>query len=174
MRLRGKLHGIHVGAFWAPIREAMWRFTGTTEGVEKVTSREQTRQQVHFGTEMEVVGLDPKAALADPKKVVNFGAEYQRKLQRPKKIVISYITRQKARTRKLIKEDDAALVASLKELVERKNNEYRDFMVKGNKNPVDKDDKVIEPPLPWELAVLEAEKMSKEAQIQAAARTTVR
>ncbi|KAF5329815.1 hypothetical protein D9619_009331 [Psilocybe cf. subviscida] len=173
MRLRGKLHGIHVGAFWAPIREAMWRFAGATEGMEKVLSRKETTQQMHFGTEMEVVSLDPKAPLADPKKVVKVAVDYQRELQRPKKIVISYISRQSARARKLIKEDHLALVASLKELVDRKNNEYRDFMVKGIKNPVDKDGKVVEPPLPWELAVLEAEKMSKDAQIQTAARTTI-
>jgi hypothetical protein len=174
MRLRGKLHGIHVGAFWAPIREAVWRFAGATEGMQKVLAGTEPKQQVHFGTEMEVVGLDPQTIVADPKKVVDVGAEYQRKLQRPEKIIISYISRQNARTRSLAKEDHLALVESLKELVKRKNKEHLDFMAKGTKNLVDKDNKVIEAPLPWELAILEAEKMSKEAQIQAAARTTVR
>jgi len=69
-------------------------------------------------------------------------------LPMPEKIVITYISRQGVFRRKLLQDDHTALVAALQELVDRKGNS-------------------------WELHVLHAERMTKDEQIQAAARTTI-
>ncbi|KAG6830207.1 hypothetical protein H0H87_008886 [Tephrocybe sp. NHM501043] len=67
----------------------------------------------------------------------------------PKKIIITYISRQGVPRRKLREADHINLVAALEALVIRKGTG-------------------------WELVVLQAERMSKDAQVQAAARSTVR
>jgi len=68
-------------------------------------------------------------------------------LATPEKVVITYISRQGVGRRKLIAEDHARLVTALEELVERKGSS-------------------------WELNVLQAEKMTKDEQVRAAARAT--
>ena len=69
-------------------------------------------------------------------------------LPMPEKLVITYISRQGAPRRKLLQDDHTALVTALQELVARKGKS-------------------------WELHVLHAERMSKDEQIQAVAKTTV-
>lgn len=69
-------------------------------------------------------------------------------LPMPQKVIITYISRQSVHRRKLVPEDHDGLVAALKELVARKGDS-------------------------WELEILQAEKMTKDEQVQAAARTTV-
>ncbi|KAG8726126.1 hypothetical protein FRC11_000798, partial [Ceratobasidium sp. 423] len=69
---------------------------------------------------------------------------------------ITYISRQTARHRKLIKEDHDGLVVALKELVERKNG-----------LPPSPENR------PWDLEIVEAEHISREEQVRIAARTTV-
>jgi hypothetical protein len=76
-------------------------------------------------------------------------AEGDPRLPMPAKILITYISRQSARNRKLTPESHEGLVQALQALVK----------AKGEK---------------WELIVLEAEKVPKDEQLKIAARTTVR
>ncbi|KAG8692819.1 hypothetical protein FRC11_003352, partial [Ceratobasidium sp. 423] len=69
---------------------------------------------------------------------------------------ITYISRQTARHRKLIKEDHDGLVVALKELVERKN-----ALPPSPENQ------------PWDLEIVEADHISREEQVRIATRTTV-
>lgn len=69
-------------------------------------------------------------------------------LPMPEKVVITYISRQAVSRRKLLQDDHTALVAALEDLVTRKGTS-------------------------WELHVLYAERMTKDEQIRAAAKTTV-
>ncbi|RDB23569.1 hypothetical protein Hypma_009271 [Hypsizygus marmoreus] len=69
-------------------------------------------------------------------------------LPMPDKVVITYISRQGVARRKLIQEDHDGLVVALKELAKRKGDS-------------------------WELVILHAEKMTKDEQVKAAARTTI-
>ncbi|KAK0184855.1 hypothetical protein F5146DRAFT_1114210 [Armillaria mellea] len=70
-------------------------------------------------------------------------------LQMPDKVVITYISRQGTPRRRLTDEAHSSLVMALEELVERKKDEG------------------------WELNVIQAENMSKDAQVHVAARTTI-
>ncbi|KAK0225525.1 hypothetical protein IW262DRAFT_693182 [Armillaria fumosa] len=70
-------------------------------------------------------------------------------LPMPDKVVITYISRQGTSRRRLTDEAHDSLVRALEELVERKKDEG------------------------WELKVMQAERMSKDAQVHAAARTTI-
>ncbi|KAK0219115.1 hypothetical protein IW262DRAFT_1080213 [Armillaria fumosa] len=70
-------------------------------------------------------------------------------LQMPDKVVITYISRQNTERRRLTDEAHDSLVTALQELVERKKDEG------------------------WELNIMYAEQMSKDAQVHAAARTTI-
>lgn len=70
------------------------------------------------------------------------------RLPMPAKIIVTYISRQSAGNRKLTVESHAGLVAALQDLVRRKGPS-------------------------WELNVMEAEKMTKDQQLQAVARTTI-
>jgi hypothetical protein len=198
MRVNGKLRGLHVGGWWAPLREAVWRFAGAEEGVAPVRDRARQRSggqhqdaqhepQVHFGAPAgEVRGLGADAPRYDPAHVANVGAENQGKLPLPQRVVVTYISRQSAGNRKLIPEDHDALVEALQALVARKNEERARFFKDANRVIGFDDDERrrvrrgaeeaapdVEVPLEWELAVLEAEKLTHDQQIQAAARTTV-
>ncbi|KAJ7761546.1 hypothetical protein DFH07DRAFT_421165 [Mycena maculata] len=75
-------------------------------------------------------------------------AKGDQKLPMPSKIVITYISRQSAGNRKLTSESHAGLVSALEELVKRKGPS-------------------------WELNVMEAERMTKDEQLQVIARTTI-
>jgi hypothetical protein len=66
----------------------------------------------------------------------------------PEKIIITYISRQGVSRRKLLQDDHTSLVAALQDLVSRKGKS-------------------------WELHVLQAERMTKDEQIRAIAKTTV-
>ncbi|KAK0184841.1 hypothetical protein F5146DRAFT_1168979 [Armillaria mellea] len=70
-------------------------------------------------------------------------------LAMPDKVVITYISRQNTERRRLTDEAHDSLVKALEELVERKKDEG------------------------WELNIMYAEQMSKDAQVHAAARTTI-
>ncbi|KAK0472482.1 hypothetical protein IW261DRAFT_1424309 [Armillaria novae-zelandiae] len=70
-------------------------------------------------------------------------------LPMPDKVVITYISRQNTERRRLTDEAHDSLVTALEELVERKKDEG------------------------WELNIMYAEQMSKDAQVHAAARTTI-
>ncbi|EGN99971.1 hypothetical protein SERLA73DRAFT_53149 [Serpula lacrymans var. lacrymans S7.3] len=74
-------------------------------------------------------------------------------------VVVTYISRQSGR-RHLIEEDHDGLVIALEELVERKNAERSAY-------------EGTERPRPWELNIIQAEKLSKDEQVRIAARTTV-
>lgn len=169
MRLRGKLRGLHVGGWWAPLREAVWRFAGAEEGLAAAVDVRKAKdvQQKHFTSETgEVLGLDGTLAALDAKMVADVGVENQNRLPKPDKIVISYISRQSARSRKLIANDHKLLVESLEELVARKNEERAVYLERKDKKPEDV-------PLEYELTVVEAEKLTHDQQIRMAARTTV-
>ncbi|KAF9468357.1 hypothetical protein BDZ94DRAFT_1154259 [Collybia nuda] len=75
-------------------------------------------------------------------------AEDSLALPMPDKIIITYISRQGVSRRKLIPEDHDNLVLALQELVARKGDS-------------------------WRLDILQAEKLTKDEQVQAAARTTI-
>jgi len=189
MRKKGKLRGIHVGGWWAPLREAVWRFAGAEEGLQSITSSssasgsslaraatdDEKQQVMHFMVDnTDVVGIDNS-----PSKLVEVSDEDQKKLPLPDKVVISYISRQGARNRKLIQKDHEEMVKVMKELVARKNKERQDFLMAvdliGDDEDEDgrtkRDDYQV--PLEWEFNVLQAEKMTKDEQIREAARTTV-
>ena len=78
---------------------------------------------------------------------------------RPKKIIITYISRQAVR-RHLVDEDHENLVKSLQALVQRKNAEWiRDGRTRGRE---------------WELQIVQPETLAKDDQVQIMSRTTVR
>ncbi|KAJ2925857.1 hypothetical protein H1R20_g11236, partial [Candolleomyces eurysporus] len=139
MRKAGKLRGIHVGGWWAPIREAVWKFAGVSahggvlDGSQIAFSVDQTK----------VDGAADKTG-----EPVDVGEEFQAALPMPSEVVITYISRQSARNRKLVKEDHDAMVEAVNELVKRKNEER-------------------------EVVETRAEHLTKDQQVQAAARTTI-
>ncbi|KAF9526199.1 hypothetical protein CPB83DRAFT_858230 [Crepidotus variabilis] len=177
MRQRGKLMGIHVGGWWAPIREAIWRFAGAEAAWKGLGSRR--RQDVHqeawkFSDDKSgLPGMDEPLP-TDKSKIVDIGREHQKHLSMPEKIVISYISRQTARTRRLAEEDHNAMVRAVKQLVSRKNDERRKVIdaLENDiaKRPNFESHKV---PLEWEFQELIAERMTKDEQIRQAARTTI-
>jgi len=183
MRLNGKLRGIHIGGWWAPLREAVWRFANAPEGIPSPSVTEaravdDKQVPMHFGSEAgEVLGLSGSATKLDPARVVDVGPENQKLLPMPEKIVISYISRQGVGHRKLIPSDHDALVQSMKELVERKNKERLDIMTATDDTNMDDENerKREEGQIPpeWEFHELLAERMTKDDQVKAAARTTV-
>ncbi|KAH9476733.1 hypothetical protein JR316_0010648 [Psilocybe cubensis] len=166
MRRKARLRGLHVGGWWAPLREAVWRFAGAEEGIEQLALAPVKEGGVmpFMTREAEVRGMD---TFIHPNDIVNVDSKHQKMLPLPDKIVISYISRQSARNRKLIQEDHDGLVKAIRELVERKNKERAEFLagVSGNEGTT--------VPLEWEFDELIAEYMSKDEQVRAAARTTI-
>ena len=77
------------------------------------------------------------------------GAPAELALPMPDKVIITYISRQRGSRRKLVEDDHNGLVTALQRLVETKGSS-------------------------WEFNILIAERMSKDEQIKAIARTTVR
>ncbi|KAJ3574847.1 hypothetical protein NP233_g1478 [Leucocoprinus birnbaumii] len=147
MRKLGQLRGRHVGGWWEPVRNAIWEFAGVPLSERRSVEVKAPEQDIiirGFGE-----GTD---------EVLNgVGVEAQKYLPMPETVVITYISRQGTRRRRLIKEDHDILVEELTKLVERKNQE-----AKGDeKKPV------------WELDVLQAERLTKDEQVRAAARTTI-
>ncbi|KAF9555117.1 hypothetical protein CPC08DRAFT_146556 [Agrocybe pediades] len=184
MRKKGKLRGIHVGGWWAPLREAVWRFAGAEEGIKSLTSsssasgflsRDGEQQVMHFMSgEGDVVGMDN-----EPSKAVEVSDDAQRKLPMPDKVVISYISRQGARNRKLIQKDHEEMVKAMRELVARKNKERKEFLMAVDMIADEDGEERLrkresyEVPLEWEFNEIQAEKLSKDEQIRQAARTTI-
>jgi hypothetical protein len=78
----------------------------------------------------------------------------------PKKVVITYISRQNVR-RRLIQSDHERLVKSLQELVQRKNAEW---VTEGRGTGTSRE---------WELNVVKAEEMTKDEQVKIFGRTSV-
>ena len=173
MRVRGKLMGIHIGGWWAPIREAMWRFSGSEAGLKKLDDPSEHELPYLASVIPDVIDAPVPA---DESKIVDVDKKYQKMLPQPEKVVISYISRQGGRRRKLIKEDHDSLVQALEDLVERKNKERRAIMdaMDGAVGPFNRRTDDGRVPLEWEFNELYAEKMSKDDQINATARTTVR
>lgn len=163
MRLKGKLRGFHVGGWWAPLREAMWKFAGADiefHDLENVPSSP--------------VELKLLKSNVDPTTVVNFSPEAQSYLPMPEKIVLTYIDRQTAHSRNLIESDHSGLILAIQELVDRKNKERRVFLQQdGEDLPVFAEKRSKQIPLEWEFNVMQAGKMTKDEQVRAAARTTV-
>lgn len=146
MHKLGKLRGRHVGGWWEPVRKAMWDFAGVPPSERKIQDIQVPKR------DLEIRGSDEGNA----EILHGVGKEAQRFLGVPETVVITYISRQRSR-RKLTTEDHNRLVEELKRLVERKNEEAK----------TDKKQKE------WKLNVIEAERMTKDEQIQVAAKTTV-
>ncbi|KAJ7675748.1 hypothetical protein DFH06DRAFT_1435059 [Mycena polygramma] len=121
MRSKGRLAGARVGGWWEPVRSAMLRFAGAD-----VFTPEYTDQGA----------LSGDAAVGDPR------------LPMPKKIVITYISRQSAHVRRLTPQSHDGVVDALRQLVRDKG-------------------------AAWELNVIEAEKLSHDEQLRIIARTTI-
>ncbi|KAF5325739.1 hypothetical protein D9611_000649 [Ephemerocybe angulata] len=167
MRKEGKLRGIHVGGWWAPVREAIWKFAGVEVQAGGVIDGAQVAFKVgtnaRVGNEDDAHLAHAHAVAAEEKGVVDVGEETQAALPMPSEIVITYISRQSARNRKLTVDDHKLLVESMDDLVKRKNEERKVALAKSPKDTIP----------PWEFRVLEAEHLSKDQQVQAAARTTI-
>ena len=153
MRIRGKLRGLYVGGWWAPLREAMWRFAGADV------------EYHDFGKASSVsVDLEAMKPTVDPNTVVNISPEAQSYLPMPDKVVVTYIDRQTGSQRNLVESDHSGLIQAMQELVDRKNRERKAFLEQDSTEKV---------PLEWEFSVMEAGKLTKDEQVRAAARTTV-
>jgi hypothetical protein len=151
MRIRGKLNGLYVGGWWAPLREAMWRFAGADA------------EYHDFGTPSSV-DLEAMKPTVDPTTVVNISPEAQSYLPMPDKIVVTYIDRQTAHLRNFIEADHLGLIEAMQELVDKKNGERQAFLEEDLPGKI---------PLEWEFSVMEAGKLTKDEQVRFAARTTV-
>ena len=170
MRIKGKLMGMHIGGWWSPIRGAIWRFAGAEAGVKHFVSSDAETSFLTLDVP-DVVGIDTPAP-TDSSKVVDIDSENQKLLPPPEKIVISYISRQATRHRKLVKEDHYVMVQALQELVGKKNKERQAVIYAIDGRSGDPMTLRTIPP-EWEFSELEAEKLTKENQIKASARTTV-
>jgi hypothetical protein len=163
MRLKGKLKGFYVGGWWAPLREAMWKFAGADIEFHDLENAPSSP-----------VDLKPLKSNVDPTTVVNFSPEAQSYLPMPEKIVLTYIDRQTAHSRNLIESDHSGLILAIQELVDRKNKERRVFLQQDEEDlPVLAGKRAKQIPLEWEFNVMQAGKMTKDEQVRAAARTTV-
>ena len=165
--------GIHIGGWWAPIREAMWRFSGSEAGLKKLDDPSEHELPYLASVVPEVIDAPVPE---DKSKIIDVDMKYQKMLPQPERIVISYISRQAGKRRKLIQEDHDGLLQALKDLVERKNKEREAIMdaIDGTGGAFDRRTDEGRVPLEWEFNELYAERMSKDDQIKAAARTTVR
>ena len=178
MRLKNKLMGIHVGGWWAPIREAMWRFSGAEEGLSVLDKHTRLQREAPYlkSDIPQVRGMDKLASEGDLYPL-DADSRHQLALQLPEKIVISYISRQRTHRRKLVQEDHLGLVEALTELVERRNKERQAVMdaidgaLRGHLRLESEEGKI---PPEWEFNELYAEHMTKDEQIKAISKTTVR
>ncbi|EAU87355.2 hypothetical protein CC1G_02114 [Coprinopsis cinerea okayama7 len=181
MRRMGRLRGLAVGGWWAPIREAMWRFAGVdgwkedggvidgAQVIERMDEKAKDDMRVIVDRTLdEIEEYEKNSSLLEGEsesweersRLLDVRDEWQSVLPMPEEVVITYISRQSARHRKLLKEDHEGLVKALKALVKRKNEE------RGS------DTRSSKLPPKWTLDILEAEHLTKDAQVHAAARTT--
>lgn len=153
MRNKGKLRGLYVGAWWAPLREAMWKFAGADA------------EYHDFGKASTLsANVEAMKSTIDPNTVADVSPEAQSYLPMPDKIVITLIDRQSGHSRNLIESDNEALIQSMYELADRKNRERSEFIMQ---------DVPGKTPLEWEFIVMEAGTLTKDEQVRLAARTTV-
>ena len=147
MLTTSRLVGVHAGRWWDPLRETVWRFAG-------VRSPDAVNWMNHHGQQDQA-----QAELAKDREVtpdlVRQGA-FQSLLPMPKKVTITYISRQPSRGRKLTPDSHYSLVKALVELVDRRNAARI-----GEENPE------------WDFNLVAAEQLTRDEQIQIAARTTV-
>ncbi|KAF8809914.1 hypothetical protein BYT27DRAFT_7232134 [Phlegmacium glaucopus] len=165
MRLNGKLSGLHVGGWWAPLREAMWRFAGADVEFHNLGNVSSSSVNLE-AMESNVDSSDPT--------IVNISPEAQKQLPMPQKVVLTYVDRQTAHSRNLIEADNSGLIQSVKELVDRKNEERRvalDLLKEGEEPLTEKRQEQI--PLEWEFNIMQAGILTKDEQVRAAARTTI-
>ncbi|KAG8696212.1 hypothetical protein FRC11_000900 [Ceratobasidium sp. 423] len=124
--------GIDKGKWWwEPLRRRVLKMSSVDQAIQDLSLW-------WYGSEADVARLSEK--LEGGKTTVR----------------ITYISRQTARHRKLIKEDHDGLVVALTELVERKN-----ALPPSPENP------------PWHLEIVEAEHISREEQVRIAATTVM-
>ncbi|PPR02525.1 hypothetical protein CVT24_001951 [Panaeolus cyanescens] len=170
MRTKGKLRGLHVGGWWAPIREAIWRFAGAEAGFKSLSLAEYNPNQTPMSLDPPVPGINAKV---DKKKIIDVDSANQKLLPVPDRIIINYISRQGTRRRKLIPEDHDGMVEALEALVERKNKERELALVTlaSGENERREDSDYVEPP-EWEFNEIHAERLTKDQQIQVAAEST--
>ena len=153
MRNNGKLMGLYVGAWWAPLRESMWKFAGVDVKYHD------------FGKASSLsADLEAMKPIIDPTTVANISPEAQGYLPMPDRVVITLIDRQNGHNRNLIESDNVGLIQALQELVDKKNTERNGFL---------EQDSPGRRPLEWEFNVMEAGKLTKDEQVTLAARTTV-
>jgi len=163
MRIRGKLRGLYVGGWWAPLREAMWKFAGADVEFHDLGNAPLSH--------VDLEALKPNVDLTT---VVNVSPEAQSYLPLPEKIVLTFIDRQTAHSRNLIESDHSGLIQAIQELVDRKNRERTVFlMTEKEELPVLPEKGSRQIPLEWEFSVMQAEKMTKDEQVRVAARTTM-
>ena len=118
MRNKGKLRGLYVGGWWAPLREAMWKFAGAD-------------MEYHdFGKASSSLSTDIEAMkpIVDPTTVINISPESQSYLSIPEKVVITYVDRQNAHSRNFIGSDNEGLIEGMQDLVDKKNAERNTFL----------------------------------------------
>lgn len=155
MRLKGKLKGLHVGGWWAPLREAMWKFAGADAEFHNLGSSALDLQSIQPN-----IDSDTTTAAA----VEDISPEAQNQLPMPEKIVLTYIDRQGAHLRNFVDSDLTGLIQAIEELVARKNEERMAILKQEGQKQV---------PLEWEFNIMQAGKLSKDEQVKIAARTTV-
>ena len=147
MLTTSRLVGVHAGRWWDPLRETVWRFAGvrSPDAVNWMNQHgQQDQAQAELAKEREVTP-----------DLVRQGA-FQSLLPMPKKVTITYISRQPSRGRKLTPDSHYSLVKALVELVDRRNAART-----GEENPE------------WDFNLVAAEQLTRDEQIQIAARTTV-
>lgn len=148
MLTTSRLVGVHAGRWWDPLRQAVWRYAGvrSPDAVNWMNQHGQEDQaQVELAKER---GVTPD--------LVRQGA-FQSLLPMPNKVTITYISRQPSRGRKLTPQSNFSLVKALVELVDRRNAARTEE----------------EDGPEWDFNLVVAEELTKDEQIQIAARTTV-
>ena len=156
MRNKGKLRGLYVGGWWAPLREAMWKFAGADMEYHDFGKASSSSPSTDIEAMKPIV--DPTTTVA------NTSPETQSYLPMPEKVVITYIDRQTAHSRNLIRSDNEGLIEAMQDLVDKKNAERNTFLELDFRG---------KEPLEWEFIVMEAGKLNKDEQVRLAARTTV-
>ncbi|KAJ7483559.1 hypothetical protein FB451DRAFT_1350587 [Mycena latifolia] len=114
MRVKGKLVGLRVGGWWAPVRDTVLRFAGA-----EVHTPDSVAQAV-FRSDVAA-----------------------RELPMPAKIVVTYISRQSAGNRKLTPDSHAGVVAALKDLVRRKGSTWELHVLEAERMTRDEQLRVI-------------------------------
>ena len=158
MRLKRKLKGLHIGGWWAPLREAMCKFASIDV-------------EFHDSGNVSSSSVDLKAHVdpSDSTPIVNISPEAQNQFPIPSKIVLTYIDRQTANSRNLVGSDHSGLIEAIQELIDRKNMERSVILEQAEEQA----DLVEQIPLEWEFSIMQAAKLTKDEQVRMAARTTV-